>query len=115
MLPLLRLVHDVSKAIVEALLEMYIKVTRHEATDIARVFEEKRGFPQDAADGSHIPTSLPHHIPTDYCNRRGFYSCGVLNIFAGKLAPVVILQNPAEGLGVVEWLNTEQFTCNAQG
>ena len=42
---------------------MYIKVTRHEATDIARVFEEKRGFPQDAADGSHIPTSLPHHIP----------------------------------------------------
>ena len=67
-MPLLRLVHDVSKAIVDALLEMYIKVTRHEATD---VFEEKRGFPQAAADGSHIPTSLPHHIPTDYCTEEG--------------------------------------------
>ena len=70
-MPLLRLVHDVSKAIVEALLEMYIKVTRHEATDIARVFEEKRGFPQDAAGGSHISTSMPHHIPTNYCTEEG--------------------------------------------
>ena len=61
-MPLLRLVHDVSKAIVEALLEMYIKVTRHEATDMARSLK-RNGASHKMQQMVH---TFPHPCPITY-------------------------------------------------
>ena len=71
------IVHEVCKAIVDSLLDRYIKIpVGNYATEIVTDFEEKWGFPQcfGAVDGSHIPIIPPCDCPTDYYNRKGFHS-----------------------------------------
>ncbi len=71
------IVHEVCKAIVDSLLDRYIKIpVGNDATEIVTDFEEKWGFPQcfGAVHGSHIPIIPPCDCPTDYYNRKGFHS-----------------------------------------
>lgn len=71
------IVHEVCKAIVNALLATYIKLpTGHQALEVVRGFEDRWNFPQcfGAIDGSHIPILPPVNNATDYYNRKGFHS-----------------------------------------
>ena len=61
----------------DSLLCKYFKTpVGNEAIDIVRGFEEKWGFPQcfGAVDRSHISILPPVDSPTDYYNRKVFYS-----------------------------------------
>ncbi|XP_070552294.1 uncharacterized protein [Ptychodera flava] len=68
---------ETCKAICDELLAEVIHLpTQHEAQRIVAGFRNKWGFPQalGAIDGSHIPILAPEINPTDYYNRKGFYS-----------------------------------------
>ncbi|XP_065891631.1 uncharacterized protein [Dysidea avara] len=70
-------VHRTCHAISENLLSRYIKLPQEEQLkEIIREFETLWGFPQTvgAIDGSHIPILKPQECPSDYYNRKGFYS-----------------------------------------
>ena len=71
------IVKDVCSAIVEVLLNQYIKVpTGDSLKEVMRGFEHKWGFPQcaGAVDGTHIPIMSPQDFPADYFNRKGWHS-----------------------------------------
>ena len=63
------IVHDTCRAILRALMDVYIKFPSGEALEkVIDGFENKWGFPQcvGASDGSHIPISAPELNHTDY-------------------------------------------------
>ena len=67
-------VHDVCTAIVNNLLERYIKIpTGSDAQAVVDGFLCTWGFPQcfGAIDGTHIPIIAPRDNPLDYYNRKG--------------------------------------------
>nr|XP_054756748.1 uncharacterized protein LOC129262749 [Lytechinus pictus] len=71
------IVHEVCKAIREALQDTMVRIPRGDAAiEVVREFEVKWGFPQcfGAVDGSHIPIISPKEYRADYYNRKGFHS-----------------------------------------
>ena len=68
---------EVCFAIVQVLLPKYIKIPSGEVMkEVVNGFKHKWGFPQyaGAVDGTHIPILSPEDYPTDYYNRKGWYS-----------------------------------------
>ena len=71
------IVHDTCKAIVDVLLDIYVKFPQgNELCDVVEGFKSRWGMIQCAGsiDGSHIPVSPPSLNHTDYDNRKGWYS-----------------------------------------
>ena len=69
--------HDVSEAIVQTLLPIYIQLPQGERLDeTIRGFERIKRFPQVAGviDGCHIPIIAPEEHHEDYHNRKGYHS-----------------------------------------
>ena len=63
--------------IAEHLLPRYVRVpSGNQLQEIVNEFETLWGFPQavGAIDGSHMPILKPRESPSDYFNRKGFYS-----------------------------------------
>ena len=70
-------VHDVCTAIVDNLLQRYIRIpTGSDAQAVVDGFLCTWGFPQcfGAIDGTHIPIIAPRDNPLDYYNRKGAHS-----------------------------------------
>ena len=70
-------VHDVCNALVESLLDDYVRFPKDEdLKDVVAGYEEHWGFPNcgGAIDGTHIPIRAPQEAHGDYVNRKGFYS-----------------------------------------
>ena len=64
-------------AITQHLLPKYAKMPcQDRLREIVQEFETLWGFPQvvGAVDGTHIPILKPTECPSDYYNRKGFYS-----------------------------------------
>ena len=71
------IVHKTCWVISEHLLPRHVKIpTEDRLKEIVREFEVLWGFPQTvgAIDGTHIPILKPVECPSDYYNRKGFYS-----------------------------------------
>ena len=68
------IVCNTTHAITQHLLPKYVKM--HGLREIVQEFETLWGFPQvvEAVDGTHIPILKPTECPSDYYNRKGFYS-----------------------------------------
>ncbi|CAL9685020.1 unnamed protein product [Knipowitschia caucasica] len=69
--------NEVCSAIASTLLPLFIKTpSLSEFRAIAQGFRDRWGFPQcaGAIDGTHIPIKAPQHAPSEYYNRKGFYS-----------------------------------------
>ena len=70
-------VHDVCNALVECLLDDYVRFPKDDdLKDVVVGYEERWGFPNcgGAIDGTHIPIRAPQNAHGDYVNRKGFYS-----------------------------------------
>ena len=70
-------VHEVCHAIVNILLQQYIKIpTGDSAHTVVDGFFHTWGFPHcfGAIDGSHIPILPPMDSPREYYNRKGWHS-----------------------------------------
>ena len=71
------IVQETLKAIVSVLMRQYITFPNGSGLqDVIEGFSERFGVPQcaGAIDGSHIPVTPPALDPTDYYNRKGWYS-----------------------------------------
>ena len=67
-------VYKTCQAIAKILLPRYVKLPQEEqVSEIIEEFKTLWGFPQ-TIDGSHIPILKPQECPSDYYNRKGFYS-----------------------------------------
>ena len=67
----------VCNTITQYLLPKYVKMPcQDRLREIVQEFETLWGFPQvvGAVDGTHIPILKPTECPSDYYNRKGFYS-----------------------------------------
>lgn len=85
-----------------------------------RLQESRWGFPQVVAaiDGSHIPINKPYSCPSDYYNRKGFYSIIVqgleelkelyYRIGAGNLAMSMFLYS----FWVMQHIHYFHVSCN---
>ena len=65
------------KVIAQHLLPKYVCIpTGEKLQDVVDEFEHLWGFPQvaGAVDGTHIPILKPKNSPSDYYNRKGYYS-----------------------------------------
>lgn len=68
---------DTCDAITSHLMKRYVHIPNFEVLQkIVFKFEQHWGFPQAIAaiDGSHIPIIKPLQCPSDYYNRKGYYS-----------------------------------------
>lgn len=82
-------------AITTHLLPRYVCMpTGQNLRTVINEFETLWGFPQvvGAVDGSHVPILKPHDSPSDYFNRKGFYSIIVQAVVdsRGKFIDVTI-------------------------
>ena len=71
------IVIETCQAICDNLLPRYVKIPKGEKLrESIQGFETRWGFPQvgGAIDGSHIPIIKPQDCPSDYFNRKNFYS-----------------------------------------
>lgn len=71
------IVCNTTRAITQHLLPQYVQMpSRGRLREILQEFETLWGFPQVVAalDGTHIPILKPTECPSDYYNRKGFYS-----------------------------------------
>ena len=76
-------VHRTCHTISRHLLPQYIKLpSEQRLREIVEEFETLWGFPQvvGAVDGTHIPILKPTECPSDYYNRKGYYSIIVQGI-----------------------------------
>ena len=70
-------IHKTCQVVTQHLLPKYVRVPPEERLmDVIDDFENLWGFPQvvGAIDGSHIPILKPIECPSDYYNRKGFFS-----------------------------------------
>lgn len=71
------IVHKLAGIVVQFLLPKYVCIPpENKLKQIIAEFESLWGFPQvvGAIDGTHIPILHPHDSPSDYFNRKSFYS-----------------------------------------
>ena len=71
------IVVETCQAISANLLTRYVYIPEDELLkEVVRGFETCWGFPQAAGaiDGTHIPIIRPEESPSDYFNRKGYYS-----------------------------------------
>ena len=71
------IVHKTAQIVVEFLLPKYVCIPLEDKLkEIVAEFESLWGFPQvvGAIDGTHIPILHPQESPSDYYNRKNFYS-----------------------------------------
>ena len=82
------IVHETCIAIVETLLPVYIQFpSGNGVREVMDGFKQTLGVPQCAGsiDGSHVPVTPPAMNPTDYYNRKGWYSMLVQAVVDHKL------------------------------
>ena len=71
------IVCNITCAITQHLLPLYVQIPSQERLrEIVQEFKTLSGFPQvaGAIDVTHIPILKPTECPSDYYNRKGFYS-----------------------------------------
>ena len=71
------IVIETCEVLSEHLFHKYVYIPTGEGLQkVVDGFQSRWGFPQaiGAIDGSHIPIIKPCHCPSDYYNRKGFYS-----------------------------------------
>ena len=89
------IVVETCQAISANLLTRYVYIPEDELLkEVVRGFETCWGFPQAAGaiDGTHIPIIRPEESPSDYYNRKGYYSIIVQGLvdFRGRFMDVCI-------------------------
>ena len=107
------IVHETCHCIVDTVLKEYIRFpSGNSLQGVVDDFKSKWGVPQcvGAIDGCHVPISAPHHLHTDYYNRKGWYSMLIQELFMVITVSWMCVWDGLEVYMMPEYLHNPHFT-----